>query len=85
MSGNGVPVDLTDEPCSADLEAAAMARHYSWLRAGNQRYIVYDGRNRLMGGAVIVVDVTGGADNVVAVRRIGLLELMRDRILGSDD
>ncbi len=79
-SGSSVPVDLKAEACSADLEVASMARHYNWVRGGNQRYIIYDGRNRLMGGAVVVVDLTGGADNVVIVRRIGLLESVRERI-----
>ena len=84
-AGSGATVDLSQEPCTADLEVAAMARHYHWLRAGNQRYVIYEGRHRLMGGAIVVVDLSGGAENVVLVRRIGLLEIVRDRLMHSDD
>lgn len=85
LGGQGEEIDLGQEPCAADLEVAAMVRHYRWVRAGNHRYVVYEGRNRLMGGVVVVVDLTGGAENVIHVRRIGLLEIVRERLMRSDE
>ena len=85
VSGDGEPVDMFEEPCVADLEVAAMVRHYTWHRAGNTNYVIYEGQNRTMGGVVVVVDSAQGSANVVSVRRISLLENVRDRLTRSDD
>ena len=81
VSGGGEVVEITSEPCIADIEVAAMARHYRWRRAGNARYLIYEGNNRITGGVIVVVDTAQGADNVVAVRRTGLLEYVRGRLV----
>ena len=78
-----VDVNMSEEPCAADLEVSAMARHYRWKRASNSRYVIYEGRNPLMGGVVVVAEVRRGASNVVAVRRFSLIELVRNRLFGS--
>ena len=82
--GDAEPVDMAQEPCLADLEVAAMVRHYKWQRAGNPRYVIYEGSHHFTGGVVVVVDSSRGAANVVEVRRIGLLEMVRNRLFGSD-
>ena len=79
IAGGGETVDIFQEPCIADIEVVAMARHYRWRRAGNARYLIYEGHNRITGGVLVVIDAAQGSDNVVAVRRIGMLEFFRGR------
>jgi hypothetical protein len=81
LLGDGEPVDLSQEPCAVDPGVSEIIRHYSWTRAGNRRYVVYEGRNRLMGGAVVVVEATDGMAHVVHVQRLGLIEIIRDRLM----
>ena len=79
--GGGEQVDLTEEPCAASPAVADVMRHYGWVRIGNHKYVIYEGRNRLMGGAVVVAEAGGGMTNVVLVQRVGLIEIVRDRLM----
>ena len=81
MLGGGESIDLTEEPCAVNPAVVDIMRHYSWVRAGNRRYVIYEGRNRLMGGAVVVAETEGGMKNVVLTQRVGLIEIVRDRLM----
>jgi hypothetical protein len=75
-------IDMAGEPCAADLEVAAMAPHYEWRRARNARYLIYEGSTKFFGGVVVVVEAKRAATNIIDVRRLSPLDMMRTRLIG---
>jgi hypothetical protein len=66
----GVPVDPADEPWATDAQAAGLVAGYRWLRVGNRRYVIYQGRGTLGQTAVVVTDTSPKAPRLVRVRRL---------------
>ncbi len=83
MIDEGDPVNLAMEPCAADPAAVELAPLYSWLRARNERYVIYYGRSRKMTSAVVVTERDGGGRKVVWTLRFSLMETIRDMLAGG--
>ncbi len=73
----GEPVDLTQEPCATEPNVAALAPHYRWVRAQNQRYTIYIGQGMLMHHALVVLDRWAEVAQVVAAHKISAMETIR--------
>lgn len=74
----GTPVELSAEPCATQPEVTALAPHYRWVRASNQRYLIYVGQSKLMNSALIVVDRSGPDAKVIAARKIPAIDTIRN-------
>lgn len=66
----GVPVDPSDEAWAVDPQAAGLIEGYRWLRVGNRRFVIYQGRGPLGLTAMVVIDGSSRGARVVRVRRL---------------
>jgi hypothetical protein len=73
----GKQVDLTTEPYAADPNVAALAPHYRWVRADNQRYTIYAGQSMVMNSALVVVDRSGVKAKVITARKVAAVDTIR--------
>ncbi|MFN8490023.1 MAG: hypothetical protein U0350_20720 [Caldilineaceae bacterium] len=73
----GERVDLMQEPCASEPNVAVLAPHYRWVRAQNQRYIIYIGQGMLMQHALVVLDRWAKTPQVVAAHKISAMETIR--------
>ena len=69
MQEVGVPLDPSAEPWAVDPQVSGL-KGYQWLRVGNRRYAIYQGRGPLGLTAVVVTDNASGAARLVRVRRL---------------
>ena len=76
---DGEPVKLADEPWASDAPVADMASAYNWVRAGNDRYIIYLGFASTTSGAIVVVELTDGGPSFRSARRMSSSQLDRGR------
>ena len=76
---DGEPVNLADEPWASDAPVADMASAYNWVRAGNDRYIIYLGFASTTSGAIVVVELTDGGPSFRSARRMSSSQLDRGR------
>ena len=78
----GEVVALIDEPWASEAAVAALATQYRWVRAANQRYIIYLGQNALMSSALVVIDQAVTPYKVVTARKVSMTETIRGRLWG---
>ena len=81
----GKPVDMSLEPCAEHPSVAELASQFAWVRAANQRYVIYSGRSRLLSGAIVVLERRPGEMKVVAAHRLSLPDMLRDRFVWPGD
>lgn len=77
---SGTPVKVTGEAWARDPQIAELAAHYRWRRVSNHRYLIFVGDSSFLSRAVIVVRRDSEIGHVVAARRLGADDRLRDFI-----
>jgi len=85
LADAGEPVDMHSEPCADHPSVAELVHRYRWIRAQNQRYVIYMGRSGFLSGAVVVVERGPGRPKVVAAHELSLPDMIRDRFSWHGD
>ena len=79
QDGSGESIDLLAEPCGVEPRVVDIAPLYTWRRAENERYLVYEGQGMLAAGGLVVVEKARGDEppKLLIVRQQGLADLLR--------
>lgn len=80
VAAHGVAVDRDALDWGDDEQVRTIAPHYRWVAAGNRRYDIYVGEGAMMTTAVVVVERRGDQRRIVWLRRLTVLERLREML-----
>jgi hypothetical protein len=83
LEQDAAPVKVTGEAWARDPKVAELVAHYRWRRVSNDRYFIFVGDSNFFSRAVIVVTRGVGGGRIVAARRLGADDRLRD-LFGDD-
>jgi hypothetical protein len=83
LEQDATPVKVTGETWARDPRVAELVAHYRWRRVSNDRYYIFVGDSNFFSRAVIVVTRGAKGGEIVAARRLGADDRLRD-LFGDD-
>jgi hypothetical protein len=83
LDQEATPVKVDHEVWATDARVREIVPHYRWRRVSNERYQIFVGDSSFFSRTVIVVRRTPAGGHVVAVRRLGADDRLRD-LFGDD-
>jgi hypothetical protein len=83
LEQDATPVKVTSEAWARDPKVAELVTHYRWRRVTNERFAIFVGDSSFFSRAVIVVKRGAGGGQIVAARRLGADDRLRD-LFGDD-